>query len=104
MWSAPNVSAPETGTTTLYPLGYREAPVRRISPATNARRDRKEHPMPIHTVHRELDLPVEGMTCGSCSARVQRALQKQPGVLDAQVDFATGGRQGAYRDRSMCRA
>jgi copper-transporting P-type ATPase V len=37
-----------------------------------------------------LDLPVEGMTCGSCAARVQRTLQKQPGVLDAEVNFATG--------------
>jgi copper-transporting P-type ATPase V len=38
----------------------------------------------------QLDLPVEGMTCGSCSARVQRTLEKQPGVLDAEVNFATG--------------
>jgi copper-transporting P-type ATPase V len=37
-----------------------------------------------------LDLPVSGMTCGSCSARVQRTLAKQPGVLDAEVNFATG--------------
>jgi copper-transporting P-type ATPase V len=38
----------------------------------------------------QLDLPVSGMTCGSCSARVQRTLAKQPGVLDAEVNFATG--------------
>ncbi|MEX1163766.1 MAG: heavy metal translocating P-type ATPase [Nitriliruptor sp.] len=38
----------------------------------------------------ELDLDVDGMTCGSCSARVQRALVKQDGVSDAQVNFATG--------------
>jgi copper-transporting P-type ATPase V len=38
----------------------------------------------------ELDLAVEGMTCGSCSARVQRTLEKQPGVLDAEVNLATG--------------
>jgi copper-transporting P-type ATPase V len=38
----------------------------------------------------QLDLPVSGMTCGSCSARVQRTLSKQPGVLDAEVNFATG--------------
>jgi copper-transporting P-type ATPase V len=38
----------------------------------------------------QLDLPVEGMTCGSCSARVQRTLEKQPGVLDAEVNLATG--------------
>ncbi|WP_052666024.1 heavy metal translocating P-type ATPase [Nitriliruptor alkaliphilus] len=38
----------------------------------------------------QLDLPVEGMTCASCSARVQRTLGKQPGVADAEVNFATG--------------
>jgi cation-transporting ATPase V len=37
-----------------------------------------------------LDLQVAGMTCGSCSARVQRALLKQDGVAEAEVNFATG--------------
>ncbi len=37
-----------------------------------------------------LDFDVEGMTCGSCAARVQRILAKQPGVADAEVNFATG--------------
>jgi copper-transporting P-type ATPase V len=40
--------------------------------------------------HTQLDLAVEGMTCGSCSARVQRTLLKQEGVADAEVNFATG--------------
>src|SRR4051794_9028053 len=37
-----------------------------------------------------LDLHVAGMTCGSCSARVQRALVRQAGVAGAEVNFATG--------------
>ena len=36
------------------------------------------------------DFVVEGMTCGSCANRVQRALRKQVGVQDAMVNFATG--------------
>jgi P-type Cu+ transporter len=32
-------------------------------------------------------LPVSGMTCAACSARVQRALQKQPGVQEAAVNL-----------------
>jgi Cu+-exporting ATPase len=32
-------------------------------------------------------IPVSGMTCAACSARVQRALQKQPGVADANVNL-----------------
>ena len=31
-------------------------------------------------------IPVSGMTCAACSARVQRALEKQPGVADANVN------------------
>jgi copper chaperone CopZ len=36
-----------------------------------------------------LDLPIEGMTCASCVARVERALQKLPGVTEATVNLAT---------------
>ena len=34
-------------------------------------------------------LPVQGMTCASCVARVEKALRKVPGVLQAQVNLAT---------------
>ena len=33
---------------------------------------------------------VTGMTCGSCAARVERVLSRQPGVESAAVNFATG--------------
>jgi P-type Cu+ transporter len=36
-----------------------------------------------------VDLQVEGMTCASCVARVEKALRKVPGVLDASVNLAT---------------
>ena len=32
-------------------------------------------------------IPVSGMTCAACSSRVQRTLQKQPGVADATVNL-----------------
>jgi len=32
-------------------------------------------------------IPVSGMTCAACSARIQRALEKQPGVADANVNL-----------------
>jgi len=35
-----------------------------------------------------LELPIRGMTCASCVARVERALQGAPGVREAQVNFA----------------
>ncbi|MDC3332163.1 heavy-metal-associated domain-containing protein, partial [Ilumatobacter sp.] len=37
-----------------------------------------------------LDLDVDGMTCGSCAARIQKTLAKQPGITHADVNFATG--------------
>ena len=37
----------------------------------------------------DLSLPIEGMTCASCSNRVQRFLSKTDGVLDATVNLAT---------------
>ncbi|SNR80629.1 cation-transporting ATPase V/Cu+-exporting ATPase [Haloechinothrix alba] len=36
-----------------------------------------------------VELLVEGMTCGSCAARVQKKLAKQPGVAEAEVNFAS---------------
>src|SRR5512146_3259015 len=35
-------------------------------------------------------LPVGGMTCAACQARVQRALQEAPGVASATVNLMTG--------------
>ncbi|MGH2395910.1 MAG: heavy metal translocating P-type ATPase, partial [bacterium] len=37
---------------------------------------------------KRIDLPVEGMSCASCVARVEEGLQKTPGVSSAQVNFA----------------
>jgi len=36
-----------------------------------------------------LDIGVRGMTCASCSSRVERALGRLPGVVSAQVNLAT---------------
>ena len=45
-----------------------------------------------------LDLPVEGMTCGSCSARVQRILERRDDVETAEVNYATGKARVVLRD------
>jgi cation-transporting ATPase V len=37
-----------------------------------------------------LEFDVTGMTCGSCAARVERILERQPGVVGAAVNLATG--------------
>jgi copper ion binding protein len=38
---------------------------------------------------RPIDLAIEGMTCASCVARVERALKSVPGVTSAAVNLAT---------------
>lgn len=42
-----------------------------------------------HHKHEEVELKIEGMTCASCVRRVEKALQKVPGVTQATVNFAT---------------
>ncbi|NPD15906.1 copper-translocating P-type ATPase [Xinfangfangia sp. D13-10-4-6] len=36
-----------------------------------------------------VELSVEGMTCASCTGRVERVLKAQPGVISAEVNLAT---------------
>jgi len=38
----------------------------------------------------ELTLGIRGMTCGGCVARVEEALRACPGIVDAEVNLATG--------------
>ncbi len=39
--------------------------------------------------HQDQGLRIDGMTCASCVARVERALRRVPGVVDASVNLAT---------------
>ncbi|MDX2145916.1 MAG: heavy metal translocating P-type ATPase [Planctomycetota bacterium] len=41
-----------------------------------------------HTL-RSMQLPVEGMTCAACAARIERRLSRQAGVVEASVNYAT---------------
>jgi P-type Cu+ transporter len=38
---------------------------------------------------RRIEIPITGMTCAACAARVQKGLSRAPGVVDAAVNFAT---------------
>ena len=44
--------------------------------------------MSISNVH-TINLPVEGMTCARCVLRVEKALKKVDGVMEANVNLAT---------------
>lgn len=38
----------------------------------------------------DINLKIEGMTCGGCKAAVERILKAQPGVSAVTVDLANG--------------
>jgi Cu+-exporting ATPase len=44
--------------------------------------------MATYPITDRLDLAIQGMTCASCSGRVERALRTVPGVAQAQVNLA----------------
>ncbi|MGC8807168.1 MAG: heavy-metal-associated domain-containing protein, partial [Thiomonas sp.] len=48
-----------------------------------------------------LRLGVDGMTCASCSARVERALRKLPGVRTAGVNLATAQAEVGYDPQAV---
>ncbi|MCA3448372.1 MAG: heavy metal translocating P-type ATPase [Rhodobacter sp.] len=50
---------------------------------------------------RILRIGVEGMTCASCTARVERVLKAQPGVVSASANLAARRAQIVVRGRSM---
>lgn len=55
----------------------------------------KDHPLAIEetdgaragAVDQTITIPVQGMTCAACQARVQRSLERQPGVVEASVNL-----------------
>ena len=47
-----------------------------------------------------LEIPVTGMTCASCVMRVEKALRKVPGVLEASVNLSTEGASVTYSPAS----
>ncbi len=44
--------------------------------------------MSIHSIPERLDIPVEGMSCAACSARLEKRLSTLDGVLRAHVNLA----------------
>ena len=46
-------------------------------------------------------IQVQGMTCAACSARIQRALERTPGVSSAHVNLMTGSATVTYDPTSL---
>ena len=50
---------------------------------------------------KQIELGIDGMTCASCSARVERALNKLPGVIAAGVNLATERASVSYDETEL---
>jgi Cu+-exporting ATPase len=53
-------------------------------------------PMPATGTTTKITIPVGGMTCAACQAGVQKALQRQPGVVEASVNLMTASAAVTY--------
>jgi cation-transporting ATPase V len=49
----------------------------------------------------EIELDVKGMTCASCAARVEKVLDRQAGVANANVNFAANRATVTYHPQSV---
>src|SRR3954454_8627376 len=67
------------------------------SPAEHTQQTERtgETPRRVVPILRTLDLPVQGMTCASCAARIEKKLNRMDGV-QASVNYATGTAHVAY--------
>ena len=45
--------------------------------------------------------PVVGMSCASCAARIDKVIHEQPGVCEANINYATAQAQVVY-DTEIC--
>jgi len=58
-----------------------------------AEEEKEEHEKPAVSVREEglkkVELPITGISCASCVAKIERGLSKMSGITDAKVNFAT---------------
>ena len=52
------------------------------------------------TIHKQT-FPVLGMSCAACAARVDKTLNRQPGVCEASVNYAAATATITY-DETQC--
>jgi Cu+-exporting ATPase len=71
-----------------------------MAPSSPRREERAMTASPASD-ERTIRIPVSGMTCAACQSRVQRTLQKQPGVVDAGVNLMMKDATVRYSPRAI---
>lgn len=59
--------------------------------------------MTVQSPIKTIELPITGMTCASCVRNVERAIKKQPGVEEVNVNLATEKAQISYHPSAVQR-
>ena len=59
-----------------------------VAPAQEDRRPEATRNVPVEAGEK-LDLPIKGISCASCVAKIEKGLSELNGVIDAKVNFAT---------------
>ncbi|KAH0533651.1 hypothetical protein FGG08_007610, partial [Glutinoglossum americanum] len=57
--------------------------------------------IPEVTAEERCELPITGMTCSACASRIERVLNRQPGISSASVNYATGRATVAFDPEQM---
>lgn len=64
-------------------------PEKFISGEKKTEPEKKPLPSPPIEGLKKVDLPITGMSCASCVAKIEKGLSKMSGIADAKVNFAT---------------
>ena len=65
------------------------SPEKFLRPAEAVEAKGRPLPPPVREGLKKIELPITGMSCASCVAKIEKGLSKMSGIVDAKVNFAT---------------
>jgi Cu+-exporting ATPase len=68
---------------------FDSSPDKFLKPEEVAEAEEKPTAVPTKEGLKKVELPITGMSCASCVAKIEKGLSKMSGIVDAKVNFAT---------------